>query len=220
MKRLAIDTTTEQVSVALTINGAVYSEQRTGLRQQAQVILPLIQAVLAAAETSLTELDGIVFGCGPGSFTGLRVACSVAKGLAFSHDLPLYPVNSLHAIAYAAKAIYPDEPILAVIDARMHQLYWAYYQTLEQVSQPAVSDPALIHLPDDAPFVLAGVGFEHYLDKCSYNIQKACIQKEVIYPLAEMMLQCVVSASIQPVCASDALPLYIRDQVTQGVSHG
>lgn len=220
MKQLAIDTSTEQVSVALSIDGAIYSEVRVGLRQQAQVILPLIEAVLATAEVSLTQLDGIAFGCGPGSFTGLRVACSVAKGLAFSQDLPLYPVNSLHAIAYGAKLLYPDEPILAVIDARMHQLYWAYYTALDQVSTPDVSDPASIHIPSQTPFVLAGVGFEHYMSQCTDNLQKACLKQQLIYPLAENMLKCVQLASIKPVCASDALPLYIRDQVTQGVSRG
>ena len=102
MNLLAIDTSTEHATVAVTAHGELFSEEQGSMRQHAQFLLPMVERMLGLAGLSLTQLDGIVFGRGPGSFTGLRIACSVAKGLAYAHDLPLYPVSSLAAIAYEA----------------------------------------------------------------------------------------------------------------------
>lgn len=102
-KLLAIDASTDQASVALLINGVSISEEQGSQRTHAQILLPMIDKLLTEANSSLNQLDGIVFGCGPGSFTGLRIACSMAKGLAYAHDLPLIPVSSLAAIAWTAR---------------------------------------------------------------------------------------------------------------------
>lgn len=126
MNLLAIDTSTELASVALLYNGRLASREQGAQRQHAQLLLPMIEELLTSAGIELKQLDGIVFGEGPGSFTGLRIACSIAKGLAYAANLPLYPVSSLLAIA-SQENIQEGTAVLSVIDARMNQLYWGYY---------------------------------------------------------------------------------------------
>ena len=95
MKLLAIDTSTEIASVALMIGNELTCEEQGSQKTHAQLLLPMIDKLMVDAGLQLNQLDGIIFGCGPGSFTGLRIACSIAKGLAYAHDLGLIPVSSL-----------------------------------------------------------------------------------------------------------------------------
>lgn len=217
MNILAIDTSTEQASVALMAHGQLFVEDKMGLRQHAQWILPMIQNLLAEADVSCSALDGIAFGAGPGSFTGLRVACSVAKGLAYAHDVPLFPVSSLWAIAeevmYTEEDLAPGTPILALLDARMQQMYWGYFVDGVLEGHEEVSDPAMIQLPSAKPLVVAGVGFESALPWIpSIHLKK---QRET-YPRATAMIRIVQANKIQACDAATALPTYIRNQVTQG----
>ena len=99
MKLLAIDTSTERASVALAVGQEIQSREHLAQRQHAQFLLPVIDELLSEAGLTISQLDGIVFGRGPGSFTGLRIACSIVKGLAYAHDLAVYPVSSLLTIA-------------------------------------------------------------------------------------------------------------------------
>ena len=87
MNLLAIDTSTDHATVALAFGNELLSEEQGSMRQHAQFLLPMVERLLTSASLSFSQLDGIVFGCGPGSFTGLRIACSVAKAFAFAHDL-------------------------------------------------------------------------------------------------------------------------------------
>lgn len=220
MKLLAIDTSTEQASVALAINGELRVDYQLGVRQHAQYLLPMIERLLAQAGVSCKALDGIVFGTGPGSFTGLRIACSLAKSMAFAHDLPMYPVSSLDSIAYevSLNKLSNHQGLLAMIDARMQEVYWAYYppSSVFQSVTPAVSPVEAIHLPDDRDLILAGVGFEAYLGALKANIA----QSHTIYPDAKIMLQYVQTQAVESVSASSAEPLYVRNNVVSGVTHG
>lgn len=219
MKLLAIDTSTEQATVAIALDSEIHGEEQGSMRQHAQLLLPMVERLLAKAGLSFSQLDGVIFGRGPGSFTGLRIACSVAKGLAFAHDLPLYPVSSLSAIAFEVSQT-SDLPILAMIDARMHQVYWGYFphkctSVLEQVTSAAD-----IVLPSADPFILAGVGFDSYALHLSNTIQSLIIKKCSIFPNAKAMIGMVQSGQIKAVSAAEALPVYIRDKVTQGEARG
>lgn len=136
MNLLAVDTSTNQASVALAFRGSILSESKMGLRNHAQLMLPMIEALLSQANCTLSQLDGIVYGRGPGSFTGLRIACSIAKGLAYSHNLPLIPISTLSAIAHETWLQKKSElnsenlkevSILSLLDARMNQVYWGYF---------------------------------------------------------------------------------------------
>ncbi len=213
MKLLAIDTTTDTATVALSMNGEVYHEEQTGMRQHAQYLLPMIQRLLALAGLSCQQLDGIVFGRGPGSFTGLRIACSVAKGLAYAHDLPMYPVSSLAAIA---EPFGLSQPVLAILDARMHQVYWAYFEGDTSETHEHVSAVEDIQIVPIKPFILAGVGFESYLPQLPMALQAQMIQQQVVIPSAESMIRLVESGEIKPISAEAALPVYVRNQVTHG----
>lgn len=221
MNLLAIDTSTEQASVALLVNGELTYEEQGTLRQHAQLLLPMIDGLLAKAGITCSQLDAIVFGRGPGSFTGLRIACSVAKGLAYAHDLPLYPVSSLAAIAYELyQTGAGDKGVLAMIDARMHQVYTGYFTGETFDVQETVLSPADIQIPVQKPLILAGVGIESYVSQLSPAIQAMISKQCTIFPHAKTMIALVESGQIKAVSAAEALPVYVRNQVTQGEPGG
>lgn len=224
MNLLAIDTSTELASVALAVGDEMLTEEQGHLRQHAQFLLPMIERLLAAAQLRLNQLDGIVFGRGPGSFTGLRITCSVAKALAYAHSLPMYPVSSLLAIANEVyqmdPIIAPETQVLAMIDARMHQVYWGCFARDSVQPNEQVSSVTDMLLPSDAPLILAGVGFESYLAQLSPSIQAQIIKQQVVFPHARSMIRVAQSGQIQTVSAQEALPVYVRNQVVQGGSCG
>lgn len=217
MKLLSIDTSTEQATVALAVNNEIYSEEQGSMRQHAQLLLPMIERLLAQAGLSINQLNAIVFGRGPGSFTGLRIACSVAKGLAYAHDLPLYPVSGLAAIAYeATQQSTSSVNVLSMIDARMHQVYWSYFAADCFDVSEQVTSAAEILLPSASPFILAGVGFDSYVSHLPETIRSQITKQQHIFPNAKTMIRLVQSGLVKAESAVEALPVYIRDKVTQG----
>lgn len=223
MNLLAIDTSTERASIALLTKGKYYHATEEATKMHAQRILPMIDKLLIDAGMSLSQLDGLVFGQGPGSFTGLRIACSIAKGLAYAQDLPLYPVSTLEAIANEVKhrfTEYHHHALLAVIDARMNQLYWACFTPQGKLHPDAVSAADEIDLRLDYPLILAGVGFESYYPQLPDRTTPELVAQIACYPTASAMIRIVVDSKPLPVSAADALPVYIRNQVIQGSSNG
>lgn len=226
MNLLAIETSTDIASVALCAGGQMFYAEQANSRQHAQVLLPLIEQLLHQGECEITQLDGIVFGAGPGSFTGLRIACSIAKALAYAHNKPLYAVSSLSCIASAVAEKYalnePDTSILVMLDARMQQVYWANFN-LGQIAhgqfnfEAQVSAPEAVHIPS-APCIVAGYNYEAYLSGFSGNLQG--MQQEKLYPQAKDMLKLVQRGLIASVTAAHAEPMYVRNQVTHGASNG
>ena len=221
MKLLAIDASTEMASVALMLGDQIFALEQGSQRTHAQLLLPLIDKLLSDAKTTVAQLDGIVFGCGPGSFTGLRIACSIAKGLAYPHNLPLYPVSCLGAIAALAREqLGPDTNVLAVIDARMQEMYWGYYAQNILVTEDKVSAVQAIQVPYATPFVVAGVGMDLYWPELPDPLKGQVTSQLNLYPNAASMLRLVSLAGIQPVSVAQAQPIYVRNQVTQGESRG
>lgn len=212
MNLLGIDTSTDLAFVALHTAGQFYTREKMGMRSHAQDLLPMIEAVLQKAAIRLDQLDGIVFGQGPGGFTGLRVACSIAKGLSYSLNLPLFPVCTLSAIIWAVRQTQPEMPVLAIMDARMNQLYWMY-DSHARISAVEVSDPECIHMPFDADYTLAGIGWTHYEDKLNTTLKIQPVSKYEIYPKASLMIEMVLHGIINPVSAEKARPLYVRNRV-------
>lgn len=222
-KLLAIDTSTDLASVALLVNGVIISEEEGSQKTHAQILLPMIERLLSKTELSLAQLDAIVFGCGPGSFTGLRIACSVAKGLAYAHDLPLIPISSLAAIAWAARQSLQDNDalVLSVLDARMNELYWSVYSDLSYQSTEYVNKPEDIIIPTvEKALVLAGVGIDSYWERFPQVIQTQLDNKLTLFPKASTMLEMAMVLDLQSVTSAQAKPVYVRNQVTQGTSHG
>lgn len=221
MKLLAIDTSTDKATLALAAGRDILVAEQESARQHAQVLLSMIESLLAEAELKLNQLDGIVFGRGPGSFTGLRIACSISKALAYAHDLPIYPVSGLAAIAaefYSSKKNIASTPLLAVIDARMQEFYWGLFACGHLEAEEAVNAPAAISFPFSGPIMVAGNGLD--IAQLSRSVQAQVIQQVEMFPHAKAMLNIVKTGHVKPVHASDALPIYIRNRVTQGESRG
>ena len=128
MKLLAIDTATEVCSVALLSNGEITTEYQETARDHSRLILAMIDRLMASAEMTPAQLDGLAFGRGPGSFTGVRIAAGVTQGIAFAADCPVLPVSDLAAIAQRAYRETGAKHVLTAIDARMGEVYWAAYQ--------------------------------------------------------------------------------------------
>ncbi|HSO07196.1 MAG TPA: tRNA (adenosine(37)-N6)-threonylcarbamoyltransferase complex dimerization subunit type 1 TsaB [Pelomicrobium sp.] len=162
MNVLALDTSSELCSVALWLAGEVRVRETLAGQRHTELVLPMTHELLTEAGIRLADLDGIAFGAGPGSFTGLRIACGLAQGLALGAGLPLMPVGTLEALAEGAGA----ERVLACIDARLGEVYHGAYRR-EAGAWQSVSPPRLC-LPADAPqvpgdgWVGCGSGFDAY----------------------------------------------------------
>lgn len=182
----------------------------------AQFLLPLIDELMNDAALSMSELDAVIFGCGPGSFTGLRIACSIAKGLAYAHDLNLIPVSSLATIAWSTRqqAAMADSPVLAVLDARMHEVYWAYYEPGQFTAQEQVNAVSQIIIPGSQPLVVAGVGIDEYWSDFPEIIKTQCLSQFKVTPGAVAMIELAQATQIKPISVAEAQPVYVRNQVT------
>jgi tRNA threonylcarbamoyladenosine biosynthesis protein TsaB len=132
LKLLALDTATEWCSVALSLESAMLERESRALRGHGDQLLAMVDELLAQSGTALTSLDAIAFGRGPGAFTGLRLAASVAQGLAYSAGLPVIPVSDLRALAQQSLAGAADGALaLACHDARMGEVYWAGFTAVD-----------------------------------------------------------------------------------------
>ncbi|WP_354690923.1 tRNA (adenosine(37)-N6)-threonylcarbamoyltransferase complex dimerization subunit type 1 TsaB [Phytobacter sp. RSE-02] len=128
MRILAIDTATEACSVALNNDGTLFAHFELCPREHTQRILPLVKDVLTEGGVALSELDALAFGRGPGSFTGVRIGIGIAQGLALGAELPMIGVSTLATMAEGAWRKSGATRVLAAIDARMGEVYWAEYQ--------------------------------------------------------------------------------------------
>jgi tRNA threonylcarbamoyladenosine biosynthesis protein TsaB len=208
---LAIETSSETASVALLRGDDVLSRVSSGVRTHSQAVLPIIQELLAEAGISLPQCDAVAFGSGPGSFTGVRTACGVAQGLAFGGKLPAVPVVTLDAMALACHQQHGAAEVLAVLDARMGEVYWAQYRfdngALVAVLPPVLSAPADVQ-PQGSP-VMCGNGLSAYAEAFP-----AGGFAEVMPHAAQIaQLAAMAFAAGHTVTAAEAQPLYLRNKV-------
>jgi tRNA threonylcarbamoyladenosine biosynthesis protein TsaB len=220
MKLLAMDTATERCSVALWVDGQVIQRERTLNRAHAEVILPMVGALLAEAGYALNQLDGIGFGRGPGGFTGVRVAVSVAQGLAFGAGLPVLPISDLEAIAAAAFRLHAEHRILVCMDARMNEVYWGAYSVSAAEIRPhageSVMSPEMVQTPDTQVWYGAGAGFRAYPQALQERLAAVLsgLDAEMLpaaYDIATLAAQAYARGEYLP--AEQALPVYVRDRV-------
>jgi tRNA threonylcarbamoyladenosine biosynthesis protein TsaB len=167
MKILALDTATEACSAALLIDGDVHERFEIAPRAHARLVLPMLDGLLSEAGLKPAQLDAVAFGRGPGSFTGLRIAASVAQGIAFAADLPVLPVSTLAALARAALQADAGRQVFAAIDARMNEIYWAAYAGDEQgmptaLCEEQVSAAAAVSVPAGTRWYGVGSGWAAY----------------------------------------------------------
>ena len=204
-KLLAFDTSTDTLFIAVTDGHQTWQHTAAGGAQTSAALIPAILALLAKANLQLTDLDAIVFGRGPGSFTGLRTACSVAQGLAFgAGGLTVLPLDTLLVVAEEARFSAGTVQVHAVLDARMGEVYAARYDYKGEVWQ-AQSEIQLVK-PEQLTLVEAYT----VAGNMPSAIVAALPTATAILRLAPRML-----ATGLGVAADQALPLYIRDKVAQ-----
>lgn len=217
MRLLALDSGTETLSVALTDGVRLWQRTAAGGGQASSTVLPTIGALMAEAGLAFAQLDAVVFGCGPGSFTGLRTACSVAQGLAFGAGVPVLPVDSLLAVAEEARHRHGCSRVLAVLDARMDQVYAAAY-AFEAGGWRREADFSLLapqHLRLAPGYVLAGNAQAVYGARLPAPQDGAPAIEALPTAAALLRLAPALLAAGAAVAARHALPHYIRDKVAQ-----
>ncbi|MDO2438193.1 tRNA (adenosine(37)-N6)-threonylcarbamoyltransferase complex dimerization subunit type 1 TsaB [Aeromonas veronii] len=222
LKILAVDTATEACSAALLVGDKLFSRWEEAPRDHTRKILPMVQAVLEDAGISLSDLDAIAFGRGPGSFTGVRIGISVAQGLAFGAGVPLIGISTLAAMAQGAYRLDGAQQVLTAIDARMNEVYFGRYELIDGrmqlVGDEVVSDPVALV---DARGKLAGrvtcvgTGFETYGETLS-GLADELAESQVRFPAAGDMLPLARAAWLagEAVPVEQATPVYLRDKVT------
>ena len=223
MKILALDTATEACSVALGVGDRTIERYVELERGHAERILPMIDEVLAEAGLALEQLDALAFGRGPGGFTGVRLAASVAQGLAFGADLGVVPVSDLAAVAQRAVQLEPDSRrVLVVNDARMREVYWAEFEMAGEprpVGEERVDAPANVILPtaDAYKWVAAGrglVAWPELAERC--RVAGATLHSALLPRAVEILaLARPRVAARQLLDPADALPVYVRDRVAE-----
>lgn len=219
---LAVETASEACSVALWHSGQVEALHRDCPRQHAQQLLPMVHELLNLAGVSLSELDAIAFGRGPGSFTGLRIAAAATQGLALAHDLPVLPISTLRAMAYTAHQQLYARHVITALDARMDELYWCCWRWEldhpEALHEERLSAPEALLLDkgEDDDWVLVGSGADY--DQRFPPVVQSRIQQQVVTlgPQADAMAVLAAQdlAAGLAVDAAEAMPVYLRDQVT------
>lgn len=128
MKILAIDTSTEACSAALYIDGELIERYLVAPRKHIELLKPMVDEVMKAAEVDVSELTGLAFGAGPGSFAGLRVACAFVQGMGAGLEIPVVPVSTLKAMAQQVLDTHADRTVLVMLDAKMKEVYWGVYR--------------------------------------------------------------------------------------------
>jgi tRNA threonylcarbamoyladenosine biosynthesis protein TsaB len=227
MNLLALDTSTEFLSLAIQAGGTLFTHHQHVGNASSELILPQIQALLDAADMQLTDLHGIAFGAGPGAFTGVRIACGVAQGLGFGANIPVVGINTLLAVAQASGA----DKVIVCLDARMGEIYHAAFEKVktsekhenkwQEISETKVCKPeAAPTLAYGASlrkvWIGAGSGWSVYGDVLSQIYQQHLEKTHPnLTPTAEAILQLAkpIFAAGEAKPASEAAPIYIRNRV-------
>ncbi len=223
---LALDTSGNSCSVAVWQQREgqapqVFSLHEEAQRSHTQRLLPMVQEVLDQAGMQQSELHAIVYGRGPGSFTGIRIAAGVAQGLAFGLDIPLIPVSTLAAMALQAEEKTPANAHLCCLDARMNEVYVGCYQVhlgtpelVQEITPEAVLSPASVAAPA-ANYTANGSGLE-VAEFPAQVLARATACDVNLEPMAKYMVQlgaADLARGIAPL-PEQALPVYLRDEVT------
>ena len=214
---IAFETSTDIASVSLMVRGQlVHTDYSSGVATHSTAILPMIRNLLDRAGIRLADCDAVAFGCGPGSFTGVRTACGVAQGLAFGVEIPVIPVVSLLAMAETCRLEKQKTSVLTVLDARMKEVYWAEYRYEEEggwqtVTEPRVSPPSAVISSGLA--AACGNGLVAYSE--AFASLAAAERFEEVFPDSQAVASLAKAAfgRGEVLSARDAHPLYLRNKV-------
>jgi tRNA threonylcarbamoyladenosine biosynthesis protein TsaB len=225
MNLLALDTSTEFLSLALQFGDKIVTHHQQAGAKASELILPQIQAMLDSAKIKLTDLDGIAFGAGPGAFTGVRVACGVAQGLGFGANIPVVGVNTLLAVAQASGA----DKVIVCLDARMGEIYHAMYikekngwietcatKVIKPEAAWILASRASLTKTNEKVWIGAGSGWavyaevlrEIYAENLTQVLPEITPSATAILQLAQLTF---LAGKAKP--AIEAAPIYIRNRV-------
>jgi len=220
---LAFDTATTACTAALCQDNQVNELFEIAPRRHSELIIKMIDTLLANADIALQDVDAIAFGCGPGSFMGVRIATGIAQGLAFGSQKPVIPISTLQTLAQSAYQETQTSDILVGWDARMDEVYWGAYHLNESngLMEATVSDrldkPRDIKLKVQKEYLAVGNAWALYEASLSEHLkQHITIQSEVIYPQAGPMTKIALEKYQQGdlLSAEKAEPTYLRNKVT------
>lgn len=219
MKILAIESSTLSCSVAFYDGLQVLEHTETVHKGHSQRILPMLDELLATAQCSMEQIQGLAYGRGPGAFTGLRMAAAVVQALAFAHDLPVVGVSCLAALAQGAN--YPR--VLCALDARMGEVYWGVYQCdasgqWHLHAQEQVCAPNEVICPAEGDWLGVGSGWALYHDALSQMIPTRLVATDTqAIPCARHMATLALSEfnAGRVIAAHEVWPIYLRDNVVK-----
>lgn len=216
MIRLGIETATDFCSVGLQVGERTTVREEHAPRGHA-MLLPWIRDLMSDAGIGFSDLDSVAVSRGPGGFTSLRIGMAVAQGIALAHDLPVHMVSTLEVLAHAADPARREQRILAVLDARMNEVYAGWFEAAEGRHVPlageAVLAPDRLVAPVGGSWLVVGPGLAEYGEQVGDALagQIAGCQPD-IWPGAEAVLALAQNSAGVP--AWDVAPVYVRDQVT------
>lgn len=221
MKLLALDTSSVACTVAVQVGDEVTEQHEEQPREHTRLLMPMIRSVLEDADVELSDLDGIVLGNGPGSFIGMRIAASVAQGLAHGANLNIAPVSSMAAIA--AEVLSSRSGSVAVAqDAHMNEVYFGIYEKnggglTEKIPERLQACEAIPDLADIDGCIAAGFGWQRFPVLLEAN--RAYLQNisDICYPHGRYLLELGMSAFErgEAVAAADVVPVYLRQKVAE-----
>tara|TARA_R110002050_G_C8963881_1_gene514983 strand:- start:15188 stop:15868 length:681 start_codon:yes stop_codon:yes gene_type:complete len=215
---LALDTATEACSAALLHEGEVVYRSEVIPREHAQRILPMLQELMLERGIALGDVDALVFGRGPGAFTGVRIATGMVQGLAFASGKPVIAISNLAALAQRAWREHQAEYVAAAIDARMDEVYWGVFALNDGVMRPLCDErvcaPEQVELPlETGQADVAGAGTGWQLADC-LAVKPSRYWSDML-PDARDLLALALPRWLagEVLDAADAQPIYLRDKV-------
>ena len=221
MKLLAIETATEACSAALYVDAEITDRYAVEPRGHSELILSMMDKLLAESGMALSQLDALAFGRGPGSFTGVRIATGVIQGVALGAGLPVVPVSTLAALAQGYHAKTAATRILPAFDARVKEVYWAAYRVggtglVELVEKEQVCTPDAVSIPEGEDWHGVGTGWSAYGEALRQRLGRALTAVDESLFCSARHVAVLGAAGFragQAVAAEFALPVYLRDEV-------
>lgn len=224
MKLLAIETSTDVCSVGLSIDGELLLDHRMAAQQHGVLVLPMVDALMAKAGLAPKQLDGVVFGRGPGSFTGVRIGVAVTQGIALGAGVGVVGISTLQSVAQGCYRMHGDAQVAVCLDARMDEVYFSAFELdaaglMQAVMEERVLPPAaMARMATDSDWHWAGTGAERYTQLLGdvFDVGADAIRPDC-WPNAQDLLTIgeavALAGGLLP--PEEAVPVYLRDKVAQ-----
>ena len=219
MNLLALDTSTDACTVALRVDDQLYIDHRVAAQQHGTLLLPMLDTLMKKADLNARQLDALVYGRGPGSFTGVRIGVACAQGIALGADIGVVGVSTLNSIAQGVYRLHGDTSVAVSMDARMDEVYFCEYHLddnglMQAAGEEQIGAPNTVMKSDSACW--AGSGAERYQ---RYLVDNECVCAEHIHKgglpqavdLLELGAVSVLQGQLQ--APESASPVYLRNKV-------